>query len=88
MNHYLQTVLVESKDGVTFAVATASFQAAAFERAYAAKTLAAELAKNSDFTRVKSLDDLLPPEEYVVAPRIAGPAERRAAFRVIKGGKS
>ncbi len=89
MNTHLQSIVVTSKDGIQFAVATASPQHAAYDRAYAAKTLSTELAKNSDFTQVKSLDDLLGPEEYLYeAPRISSPLERRAAFKVIKGGKA
>jgi hypothetical protein len=82
MNH-----IVTSKDGLHFAVNSAE-KSVAFDRAFAAGKTSAELAAHGDFTQVKSLDDLLAPEEYTFsAPRISGPLEKRKAFRVIKGGK-
>ncbi|HWX31230.1 MAG TPA: hypothetical protein VNZ53_27800, partial [Steroidobacteraceae bacterium] len=60
-----------------------------FDRALAARSTAADLVAQGDFQIVRSLDDLLiPGEEFIwEAPRIASPAERRAAFRLIQGGK-
>lgn len=82
MNH-----LVTSKDGIQFVVESAE-KSVAYDRAYAQTHTAAELAAHGDFQQVKSLDDLLAPEYIFEAPRISGPLEKRAAFRVIKGGKS
>jgi len=79
--------IVTSKDGIQFAVESAE-RTVMYDIAYASATPAAELAAHGDFSEIKSLDDLIAPEEYYFAPRIAGPLERRAAFKVIKGGKS
>jgi hypothetical protein len=72
------TILVTSADGVEFAVTTT---APSYDRAYAARTPAAELAKNSDFVQAQSVEDL-------ARPPIVGPLDRRATFRLIQGGKS
>ena len=89
-------VIVKSKDGVEFAVETAG-PARQFEIAFAQTRTAAELRLHGDFTELRDLE-LVPgkynvevrqvaPEFVFEAPRIASPLERRAAFKVIKGGK-
>jgi hypothetical protein len=81
--------IVTSFDGVQF-VTNSSPKSVAFDRLYASKWMASELEKQGGFIRLKSLDDLAAGPydiEFVQVPRIAGPLERRAAFRVIKGGK-
>ena len=80
--------IVTSSDGVQFAVQSHNAATARFDKAAAATLTAAQLSANPDFQQVKSLEDLLAPEFVFSAPRIAGPLERRAAFKVIKGGKS
>jgi hypothetical protein len=80
--------IVTSSDGVPFTT-NSSPKSIAFDKLYASKFTAAGLEKHGDFTRL----DLHPVSgpfdiEFVQVPRIAGPLERRAAFRVIKGGKS
>lgn len=88
MNTAPTRVIVTSKDGHQFLVETMD-SAVAYERHYAKQHTAAELEKHGDFTRLHDLGEVILSEaEYVEAPRIASPAERRAAFRVIKGGKS
>ena len=77
--------IVTSSDGIQFVV-NSHERSVAFDRTFASRQPAAVLETHGDFTRVKSLDDLLTPEE-IFLPRIAGPAERRAAFRLIRGGK-
>jgi hypothetical protein len=86
--------LVISKDGVTFAV-NSDPRSVAFDQAFAKSKTAAELVAHGDFTQVKSLDDLFTEEEAAPefvfeapkVPRISGPLEKRAALRLIKGGK-
>jgi hypothetical protein len=80
--------IVKSRDGVEFTVECADQRTAGFDLAFAAARPASELARHGDFTRLPPLRDVLADEEFVFdGPRIAGPLERRAAFRVIKGGK-
>lgn len=88
MNHEPITAIVTSSDDVQFVVRT-SGAARGYEQTYARTQTAAELALNSDFTRLSDLDaaPLLAPELVFAAPRIASPQERRAAFRIIDGGK-
>jgi hypothetical protein len=91
--------IVTSSDGVQFAVDSAEKSIAADAR-FAAHLSAAQLDLHGDFTRVVGLiadfndciADLTAASYDVAAfnlkfPRVAGPLERRAAFRVIKGGK-
>lgn len=75
--------VVTSKDGVSLATESDA-RTVPFDRALAARSTAEELIAQGDFWIVQSLDDLLVPEEQ---PRIASPAERRASFRLIQGGK-
>jgi len=80
--------IVTSRDGFQL-VTESDERTVPFDRALASTSLAADLVAQGDFTIVTSLDDLpVAGEEFIwEAPRIASPAERRAAFRVIKGGK-
>lgn len=90
------TLIVKSSEGVEFAVLT-SASSGPYELAFAATKTAAELAAHGDFVRVsdaaamtEAAPDLVAPEEIYLFPYpcAAGPTERRAAFRLIKGGKS
>lgn len=76
----MTTLLVTSKDGIVFRIET-SAKAAPFERAYAARATAAELAQHEEFSRVRSLDDLVAPEFVFTA------APSRPQLRLIQGGK-
>jgi hypothetical protein len=84
MNYAPTTVIVTSKDGVQFAVAT-DVAAAAYERAFAAKFTAAELDKHGDFARLYEVGQM-PAQGYSIdfakAPR------PRPQLTLIKGGKS
>jgi hypothetical protein len=75
---------VTSKDGVVFSVESDARSVVADQR-YARERSAAELEQQGDFSRARLVNGLIeiPPE----VPRIAGPLERRAAFRVIQGGR-
>jgi hypothetical protein len=92
---------VISRDGVAFTVKiyarteAQAMSALGAEIRFAASKTAAELDKfGPEYQRA----DLIAPEVYdafsgydlkfAQAPRIAGPQERRAAFTLIKGGKS
>jgi hypothetical protein len=75
--------LVTSKDGVSFAV-DSDPRSIPFEQAFASVMTAEHLAAHEGFVRA---DALAVEEHYFSAPRISGPLEKRAAFRVIEGGK-
>lgn len=76
---------VKSSDGVLFWVESAD-GTIAFDRVFAATKTSSELAAHGDFSQIKSMDDLIPPEEYYFSAK--SPAQRRAEFTVIKGGKA
>lgn len=86
--------IVKSKDGVQFVVESDP-RSAAYDQHYAACRFANVLETNPDFVRLHDIGQLIgqpladtaAPEFVFEAPRIAGPLERRAAFKVIKGGK-
>jgi hypothetical protein len=79
--------IVTSRDGIKL-VTESDERTVPFDCALAATLTAAELVAQGDFQIVESLDLLIPGEEYYfTAPRIAGPEERRAAFRLIQGGR-
>lgn len=80
MNHSIVNAIVRSKDGVDFIVATTR-SAVPFESAFALKFTAAELERHGDFVRFEQTDMIEP-------TALETPTQRRAQFRVIKGGKS
>jgi hypothetical protein len=88
-------VTVISSDGVPFTVqswVTIEAQAlavAAAEIRFAVTQTAAELSKFGSYHRKPDMVELdFVGLEPTVVPRIAGPLERRAAFALIKGGKT
>lgn len=78
--------IVKSREGIEFVVESEP-RTAPFDIAFAKARPASELELHGDFQRVSSSRALVAPEFVFQAPRIVGPLERRAAFRVIKGGK-
>lgn len=80
--------IVKSREGVEFVVESEP-RTAPFDIAFAQARPAAELELHGDFQRVSGGREvsLISPEFVFEAPRIVGPLERRAAFKVIKGGK-
>jgi hypothetical protein len=83
VNYTPTRVIVTSKDGVQFVVASDE-AAAAYERAFAANYKATELEAHGDFHRLHDIGQMT----FAPAPRIASPQERRKAFYVIPGGKN
>jgi hypothetical protein len=78
--------IVKSREGVEFMVES-SDRTVAYDIAFAAARPAVELRLHGDFTELYDIDlAALVAEDP--SPRIVGPQERRAAFRVIPGGKS
>lgn len=90
--------IVKSREGIEFVVESEP-RTAPFDIEFAKARPAAELRLHGDFTEVRDLE-LVPgaydvavrqsvasPEFVFEGPRIVGPLERRAAFKVIKGGK-
>ena len=82
----MTTLLVTSSDGIVFRVETTA-QAAIFERRYAMRTPAAQLEQHGDFVRVRSMDDLVAPGEWIVIEEIT-PFRPRPQLRLIQGGRS
>ena len=80
--------IVTSKDGVQL-VTESDERTARYDRLFASKLTAEQLVAHGDFQIVEPLGELIPGEEYYFTPppRIASPAERRAAFHLIQGGK-
>ena len=79
--------VVTSSDGIQFVV-NSHERSVAFDRTFASRQPAAVLETHGDFTRVKSLDDLLPPDPVLETfSRHVEAQKRRATFTVIKGGK-
>lgn len=74
--------IVKSREGIEFVVESDP-KSAAYDVTFAAMRPAAELALHGDFVKVGEAA----PEFVFEGPRIVGPLERRAAFKVIKGGK-
>ena len=70
--------IVTSKDGVQL-VTESDERTVPFDQALAARSTAAELVAQGDFTRLHDGEEIF----Y----EVAGPAERRAAFRLIQGGR-
>jgi hypothetical protein len=91
----ITTTTVTSKDGVQFSVSFYSrtdAQAAAAKLAearFALTRYASELDSFGDYLRVDTVTGYVKLTPRAPAlPRIASPAERRASFTVIAGGKS
>lgn len=78
--------IVTSRDHIQFVVESDPRSVIA-DQAFALQRTATELESNTDFFRVRSLDDVFGPL-VVEAPRPPTPTERRAAFRLIQGGRS
>jgi hypothetical protein len=77
--------IVKSLEGIEFVVESDQ-RTAPFDIAFAKARPAAELERHGDFARVSGSKELIP--FVALLPRIAGPEERRKAFRLIRGGKS
>jgi hypothetical protein len=78
--------IVKSREGIEFAVES-DRRTVTFDIAFAAARPAAELRQHGDFFELHNID-LARLVSEDPTPRIVGPLERRAAFRVIPGGKS
>ena len=92
--------IVKSREGIEFVVESEP-RSVVYDVLFALARPAAELELHGDFQRVNDnfrvsenregsfiIDrSLVAPEFVFQAPRIVGPLERRAAFKVIKGGK-
>jgi hypothetical protein len=78
--------IVKSREGIEFVVESEP-RTAPFDIAFAKARPAAELRLHGDFIETHDIDleALVAPDPQ---PRIVGPLERRAAFKLIKGGKS
>lgn len=74
--------IVTSSDNVKFVV-DSDERSIPFDRALAAGTASAELAQHSDFIQLYDMSELYGP----LLPHVPTPAERRASFRVILGGR-
>lgn len=81
--------IVKSREGIEFVVESES-RSVVYDVLFALARPAAELELHGDFQRVRGGREvsLISPEFVFEAPRIVGPLERRAAFKLIKGGKS
>lgn len=79
------TVLVASRDQIIFRVES-NARNAPFERVYAARSMAAELEQQTDFTRVRSLDDLVPHGPSVTD--LPEPPAARPRLMLIQGGRA
>lgn len=80
----MTTVLVTSRDQIIFRVES-NARNAPFERTYAARTMAVELEQQTDFARVRSLDDLVPHGPSVTD--LPEPPPARPQLRLIQGGR-
>jgi hypothetical protein len=78
--------IVKSREGIEFVVESEP-RSVVYDVLFALARPAAELELHGDFQRVSDSRPLVAPEFVFHAPRIVGPLERRAAFKVIKGGK-
>jgi hypothetical protein len=76
--------IVKSSDGVEFVVESYP-NSVAFDQVWAATLPAEQLKAHGDFVELTDLSQLAP--SYCDTPRICGPLERRAALRLIPGGK-
>jgi hypothetical protein len=79
--------IVKSREGVLFVVESEQ-RTVPYDIAFAQARPAAELRQHGDFTELHDIGQISATVVADKTPRIVGPQERRAAFRLIKGGKS